>query len=81
MIDTMKIYTGITEELYHNIARITDIAAKFNVKEDRILYKIISGSSSGSYDSNLHYRILECKFGFNYVLVLERQFSQIKAWL
>lgn len=75
MIDTVKIYTKISECLYNEIDKLSDTVAKFNVGQDIIYYKLSSGSVKGSYESSLHFRPSQAKYGDGYWLELERKLS------
>lgn len=44
MIDTVKIYAGISEQLFKKIESKTDITAKFNLGNNQFYYKITNGS-------------------------------------
>lgn len=44
MIDTVKIYAGISEQLFKIIESKTDITAKFNLGNNQVYYKITNGS-------------------------------------
>ena len=44
MIDTMKIYTEISEDMYKYIESKTDVTCKFNIGNDFIYNKITNGS-------------------------------------
>ncbi len=56
MIDTIKIYTQISKELYHKISFMQNISQKFNESTGEIFYKLSSDDLKGSYDSNVHVR-------------------------
>lgn len=77
MIDTLKIYTSISEELYYSLEKKADIVSRFNMSENQVYYKITNGSCKGSYSSDLSYRLFDSKYGLRYVLELEGSFHKL----
>lgn len=57
MIDTVKIYTIITKEIYDVIKYRSDINTKYNKGTGELYYEIITDSLSGSYDSRLSVKV------------------------
>lgn len=57
MIDTVKIYTIITKEIYEVIKYRSDINTKYNKGTGELYYEIITDSLSGSYDSRLSVKV------------------------
>lgn len=57
MIDTVKIYTIITKEIYDVIKYRSDINTKYNKGTGEFYYEIITDSLSGSYDSRLSVKV------------------------
>lgn len=43
MIDTVRLYTSISEDLYNTIQAKTDVIAKFNVGNNQVYYTITNG--------------------------------------
>lgn len=43
MIDTVRLYASISEELYHAIESKTDVIAKFNIGNNQVYYTITNG--------------------------------------
>lgn len=77
MIDTLKIYTSISEELYYSIEKATDITARFNMSNNQFYYKITNGNYEGSYSSSLSYRLYDSRYGLRYVLELEGSYHKL----
>lgn len=57
MIDTVKLYTIITKEVYDVIKYRSDINTKYNKSTGELFYKIITDSLEGSYDSRLSVKV------------------------
>jgi hypothetical protein len=57
MIDTTKIYTFISEEIYNIIKFSSDIKCMYNDSKKEIYYQIVNSSLNGTYDSNLSVRV------------------------
>jgi len=75
MIDTVRLYASISDELYHEIEVKTDVIAKFNIGNNQVYYSITNGHLEGSYGSSLAYRLFTGKHGLTNVLELERFIS------
>ena len=43
MIDTIRLYASISDELYHAIESKTDVIAKFNIGNNQVYYTITNG--------------------------------------
>jgi II/X family phage/plasmid replication protein len=73
MIDTTKIYSFISEEIYQNIKNKSNIKCMYNLQTNQLFYEIINDSLNFTYDSRLSVRVSEatkyCKNG--YVLEIE----------
>lgn len=57
MIDTVKIYTIITKEIYDVIKYQSDINTKYNKGTGELYYEIITDSLTGSHDGNLSVKV------------------------
>lgn len=57
MIDTIKIYTEISKDIYNAIYNMSIIKSSHNNKTKEILYEIVNDHLEGSYSSNLSVRI------------------------
>lgn len=77
MIDTLKIYTSLSEELYNSIEKATDITARFNMSNNQFYYKITNGNCEGSFSSSLSYRLYDSRYGLRYVLELEGSYHKL----
>lgn len=61
MIDTVKIRSPISDEVFDTIYEKSVIKTSFDVQSDKINYLITSASLKGSYDSSLSVRVMEIK--------------------
>lgn len=79
MIDTVKVYTFINEDLYYKIKDKTDVMCKYNSSKEIIYYQIVNGSLTGTYDSNLSVKVTEAdKYRHKgYVLEIEGSYHKI----
>lgn len=77
MIDTVKLYCEISEELFNVIDNLSDTIAKYNFEKDIVYYKLSSGQVEGSYSSTLHFRVSENKHGIGYWLDLEGSYHKL----
>lgn len=78
MIDTIKIYSEITKEVYHKIRESAIYKTSYSRKTGQLFYEIVTGSLAGSYSSSLGVRTdIGSKYGFvdSYVLEIERFLS------
>ena len=57
MIDTIKIYSIITKEIYDVIKYRSDINTKYNRSTGELYYEITTDSLVGSYDSRLSVKV------------------------
>lgn len=57
MIDTIKIYTIITKEIYDVIKYCSDINTKYNKGTGELYYEIVTDSLTGSYDGRLSVKV------------------------
>lgn len=65
MIDTVKIYSQITKELYQKIEFCQTHKMSFNKSTGEIFYDVTSDSLPGSYSTNLSVRVgVGAKYGF-----------------
>lgn len=66
MIDTIKIYTEISAEIYNTIQSLSVVKCAIDFNLDTLLYKITNDSLYGSYDSRLSVRVgCGSKYGLN----------------
>lgn len=77
MIDTIKIHTSVSDEVYQVIESKTDVVCKLNFHDKIIYYKIIRGSLEGSYGSHLAFRISERRYGIRNCLELEGSYHKL----
>lgn len=67
MIDTIKIYTQISKDVYEKIHNQGIMKSSINMKDGEIYYKIITDKLVGSYDNSLSIRPYDTNvFGFDY---------------
>lgn len=59
MIDTVKIFTFISQESFEVIKRECDVKSMYSCSTGEIYYEIVSCSLSGSFDSRLSVRVSE----------------------
>ncbi len=57
MIDTVKIYTSISKEVYNIIYNQSIIKSSINKKDGELLYEIVNDHLEGSYSSKLSVRV------------------------
>lgn len=80
MIDTIKIYTMISKEIYNIIKNNSIIKTSYNTSTGEIFYNIVNDKLEGSYSSSLSVRVgLGSKYKFidNYYLEVEGSFHKI----
>lgn len=80
MIDTIKIYTEVGEDIYNTIKNYSVVRSSVNRRTGELLYEVINGHLEGSYSSSLSVRPLSGGvFGFkNYVIYIEGSLHKIK---
>ena len=59
MIDTIKIYAKISDDIFTKIKMFSNIKTMINLNENKIYYEIINDSLEGSYSSSLSVRVDE----------------------
>lgn len=80
MIDTIKIFTQINEQVYKIIHYNSNVMKKFNESTGELFYKITTDDLKGTYDSNIHIGVgLGSKYGFvnSYYLEIECSIHKI----
>lgn len=79
MIDTVKVYTFISRNIYNKIKYMSDIKCMYNINTDHIYYEIVNSSLKGSYDTNFSVRVSEAsKYSMSgYVLELEGSYHKM----
>ena len=81
MIDTVKIYTNISSDIYNIIKNNSVVKTSYHNKTGEIFYNIINDHLQGSYDSSLSVRVdigSKYKFTNGFVLELEENAYNIK---
>lgn len=65
MIDTVKIYAEIDEEIYNKIYSMSIVKTSYDNETGELFYNITTGALEGSYDNRLSVRV-DCgvKYGF-----------------
>lgn len=66
MIDTIKIYAPITDDIYNKVRNRTEVVKQgINIADDKIIYEVVNDHLLGSYDSSLSVRVCDgAKYGF-----------------
>ncbi len=80
MIDTIKIYTMISKDIYDIIKNNSIIKTSYNTSTGEIFYNIVNDKLEGSYSSSLSVRVgsgSKYKFIDNYYLEVEGSFHKI----
>lgn len=80
MIDTVKIYTNISSDIYNIIKNNSVVKTSYHNKTGEIFYNIINDHLQGSYDSSLSVRVdigSKYKFTNGFVLELEGSYHKI----
>lgn len=77
MIDTIKIFTKISKEIYYTIYNNSIVKTSYNSATGEVYYNIINDSLKGSYDSSLSVRVVQAIYGFDYVLIIEGSYHKI----
>ena len=77
MIDTIKIYTKISKNIYDIIKSKSIVKTSYNSYTGEIYYNIINDSLEGSFDSSLSVRVVQAMFKFDFCLIIEGSFHKI----
>ena len=80
MIDTVKIYTMISKDIYDKIDYFSTIKTSYNKSTGEIFYNIINDNLEGSYSSSLSVKVSSgSKYGFQfgYCIEIEGSFHKI----
>lgn len=80
MIDTIKIYTNISFEIYEKIYKSSIVKVAFSNKTNEKFYEIVNDHLKGSYDSSLSVRVgngIKYKFTTGYFLEIEGSLHKI----
>ena len=80
MIDTIKIYTMISKDIYYMIKENSIVKTSYQTKTGEVFYNIVNDKLEGSYSSSLSVRVGEggkYKFINQYYLEIEGSFHKI----
>ena len=80
MIDTIKIYTMISKDIYYTIKENSIVKTSYQTKTGEVFYNIVNDKLEGSYSSSLSVRVGEggkYKFINQYYLEIEGSFHKI----
>mgnify|MGYP004575783387 FL=1 len=80
MIDTIKIYTMISKDIYYTIKENSIVKTSYQTKTGEVFYNIVNDKLEGSYSSSLSIRVGEggkYKFINQYYLEIEGSFHKI----
>lgn len=81
MIDTIKIYSEITKEIYNTIKSLSIVKNSVDNSKNELLYEIINDHLEGSYDSRLSVRVgCGSKYNFSklgYYIEIEGSYHKI----
>ena len=80
MIDTIKIYTMISKEIYNKIYNNSILKTSYSKKDGEIFYEIVNDKLIGSYSSSLSVRVgsgVKYKFVNMYYIEIEGSYHKI----
>ena len=80
MIDTVKIYTNISKNIYDTIVCKSVVKTSFSKETGEVFYTIVNGHLEGSYSSSLSVRVFDCNrysSYFKYSIEIEGSYHKI----